>query len=339
MKTTSFVFKILLAFIILMFVKPPAGESGTGGGSGKPITPYKKNEIITEEKVAQIQSLSNHSKAARLPRTIHGLKGITNRFSHFGLYFLQDQETLDFSEDLGAVPENFKFNDCGVKNIRFDRAQSRLYLKGLLQLNDRNKLLNGRYNLKWDRPAEREFRKKFERAVNRIYFSPRMTHQAWFHFAGHSLEGNELKVEFSQIEKITILEVDHSQNKMLLEIEKFPDIDGQELLSSKPTYTELKNDYTTLLKIWINTVNSKAEDLYLASILHKDSPRADDFFGLKKTWFENHEFFAVKEVKIEKLKKGDEITLSYPMDQRNIWFAIPSVIGDKEYPYRVVLLH
>ena len=339
MKTTSSVFKLLLAFIILMFVNPPAGESGSGGGSGKPITPYKKNETITEERIAQIQSLSNRNRAARLPRKIDGFKGTTNRFSPFGLYFLQDQETLDFSEDLGAVPENFRFNDDGVKNIRFDREQSRLYLKGLLQLNDRNKLLNGGYNLKYDQTADREFRKKFNRAVNRLYFFPRMTHQAWFHIAGHSREGDELKVEFSQMDKITILEVDRSRKIILMEIEKFPDITVEELLSVKPTYTELKNNYMLKMKLWVSTVNDKGEDLYLASILQKDSPRADRFFGLNPTWLESHEFFAIEEVKLDKLKKGDEITLSYPMDQRNIWYAIPSVIADKEYPYRVVFKH
>lgn len=339
MKTTSFVFRLLLAFIILMFVNPPAGQSGSGGGSGKPIAPYKKDETITEGRVAQIQSLSNRNKAARLPKKIDGFKGITNMFSPFGLYFLQDQETLGFSEDLGTVPENFRFKDYGVKNIRFDRERSRLYLKGLLQLNDRNKLFNGRYNLKWDQLADWGFRKKFERAVNRLYFLPRMTHQAWFHIAGHSGEGDEIMIKFSQIEKITILEVDHGRKKILLEIEKFPDIDVEELLSLKPTYTGLKNGYTTILKIWVNTVNDKGEDLHLASILHKDSPRADDFTSLKKMWFGSHEFFAIEEVKIDKLKKGDEISLSYPLEQRNIWYAIPSVIADKEYPYRVVLLH
>lgn len=339
MKTTSFVFKLLLAFFIVMFVKLPASESGSGGGSGKPITPYKKDETITKESVAQFQDLSNRNREARLPNKVEGLKGLTGRFSPFGFYYLQDQATLDYSEDLGTVPENFKFNDYGVKNIRFNRERNRLDLKGLLKLNDRNKLHNGRYNLKYDQTADREFRKKFNRAIQRLYFLPRMTDQAWFHIAGHSREGDELMIEFSQIEKITILEVDRSRKKMLLEIEKFPDITVEELLSLKPTYTELKNGYTTVLKAWVNVSNNKGEDLYLASILHKNSPRSEDFFGLNKNWFGSHEFFAIEEVKLEKLKEGDEIALSYPLDQRNIWYAIPSVIEDKEYPYRVVMLH
>ena len=99
-------------------------------------------------------------------------------------------------------------------------------------------------------------------------------------------------------------------------------------------YSELKKNYTTELRLWINTVNDKDEELYLAEITSKDDQNLiDPTAAYHKDWFKDEEYLISYEKKMFEFQKNDEIVFKYA--DKNIWWAIPSVTKDIEYPYRI----
>jgi hypothetical protein len=308
------------------------GICGSGGGSGIPMTPYKKDEIIAEEKVSEIRSISKAIRTAILPKPTDD-SYYDKYFIGTGIIYLQNEKDLQYFEELDNLPDDFKFDDFGVKKISFDKNTNKLVLNGLMSIQERNLLLNRLSN----QTADKDFRKRLRTAVNKLFFLPRMINEVLYYLEGYS-EGNEKQIIYlSEIEKIMILEVDKVHNKLLIEVVKFPDISPNELLSIKPTYTKLKGNYTTELKIWVNSVNEKGEELYIAEAHHKNDPRMDNFFGLNKDWFDEKEYFVGNERKLIKFQKDDEIKFSY--ENKNIWWAIPSVTNDIEYPHRFYFAH
>jgi hypothetical protein len=296
------------------------------------MTPYKKDEIITEEKVSEIRSISRPIRTATLPKTTDDSYD-DKYFIGTGIIYLQNEKHLQYLEEVDNLPNDFKFNNFGVKKISFDKNTNKLVLNGLMSIQERNLLLNRLSNL----TADKDFRKKLRTAVNKLFFVPRMVNEVLYYLEGYS-EGNEKqKIYLSEIEKIKILEIDKAHNKLLIEVEKFPDISPNKLLSIKPTYTKLKENYTTELKIWINSINEKGEELYIAEAHHKNDSRIENFFGLNKDWFDKKENFVIDERKFIKFQKDDEIKFSY--ENKNIWWAIPSVTNDIEYPHRYHFAH
>ena len=332
MKTINFVSKLYILSLTLFFINIPLGICGSGGGSGIPITPFKKNEIITEEKINQIKNINKPVRIALLPKTPDNKYG-DNYLDGAGFIYLKDKKKLQYSEQLDNLPEDFEFDNFGIDKLSFDKISRKLNLNGLMTIQERNKLANGMSTL----TSDRYFSRKLRTAVYKLYFLPRIKDGAVFFIEGYTESGDKQIVYLNELEKLKILKVDKDQDKLLISVVKFPDISPNELLSLKPTYTELKENYSTELKIWVNTKNEKDEKLFIAEIFHKDDQRLDNIFGINMDWFNEKEYFLKTERMMLEFQKHDEIKFWY--ENRNIWWAIPSVTNDIEYPYRYQLAH
>jgi len=97
MKTINFVFKLIIIPLVFSFTHIPIGICGSGGGSGIPITPYKKNQVITEDKILQIKNLNKPVRIALLPKSTDN--NYEDRYlDGVGLIYLQDIEKIQNSE-------------------------------------------------------------------------------------------------------------------------------------------------------------------------------------------------------------------------------------------------
>jgi len=234
---------------------------------------------------------------------------------------------------LDNLPEDFKFDNFGIDKISFDKTSRKLILNGLMTMQERNELTSRMHSL----TSDRGFSTKLEKAIKKLFYLPRIKNGAFFFFEGFSESGEKQSVYLNELEMVKILKIDRDNNKMLISVEKFPNISPNELLTLKPTYSELKGNYSKEIRFWINIKNDKDEKLYLAEVYHKDDQRLNDFFGFNMEWFNEKEYFVMYERKMIDFQKNDEIKFWY--ENRNIWWAIPSVTNDIEYPYRYQLLH
>lgn len=149
-----------------------------------------------------------------------------------------------------------------------------------------------------------------------------------YEFIGEDTANFKMIVDFSVIQSFRIIKFEgglFSENRALVEITIFPNIKPDELLRVKPSYSDLRYNYTTQVRLWLKLQDSRYEELSLIGKSY--SP---DFQVITK---------------IIDLKLYEIIHLGYDSYRQRfdyqyaIWWAVPSVINSFDYPYKLVISH
>jgi hypothetical protein len=134
-----------------------------------------------------------------------------------------------------------------------------------------------------------------------------------YNLSGSDEKGKKLEIDLSEVTQFEVL--GKEGNFLVLEIERFPAITPEELLSKKPTYLELRSKYRKLVVLRIPSKTQKGADLYLIGTME----------GQKQ----------LPITSVENIAQGRAIRLyNYLNDAKTFWWAIPSVYSDPAYPYR-----
>lgn len=153
--------------------------------------------------------------------------------------------------------------------------------------------------------------------------------EPFFKFSGVSESGDKdaTDIDFSVVRSFSLLRVDERlfrKDRALLEIVKFPNILPEDLLSRRPSYSELEEHYTQRVRLWVALEGEKNGELYLVG----------------KKLYERHIYQVL--ARLRDIELNSEVILGYG-DTRvegianpvpTIWWAIDSVIEDESYPYR-----
>jgi len=132
---------------------------------------------------------------------------------------------------------------------------------------------------------------------------------------GVSEDGKELSVPFSEISSLEVL--GHDDGKLVVELRRFPAIEPEELLRRKPTYLELRKEYTKSALLRVVVTNQSGATLHL--IGQKVDRKPESITPLAK------------------IAPGRTVVfLEALFDREAYWWAIPSVTKDPAYPYRVI---
>lgn len=151
-----------------------------------------------------------------------------------------------------------------------------------------------------------------------------------FKFRGVSESGDNgtTDIDFSEVRSFTLLRIDKRlfrRDRALLEIVKFPNILPEDLLSQKPSYSELlEGDYTQRVRLWVILESERNGELCLVG----------------KKLYERDQYQVL--ARLRDIEPNSEVILGYG-DARvegianpvpTIWWATHSVIEDERYPYR-----
>ncbi len=150
--------------------------------------------------------------------------------------------------------------------------------------------------------------------------------EPFFKFKG-VIEGDDTPVEidFSEVDRFFLLKVKKpwfSKDKALLEVIQFPDVSPGDILAKKTSYTELRENYTKKVRLWVK-LEEEGELCLVGKVYGQE-----DYKVLSK---------------LRDIKQNSEVILEYGFFQKepggiqisSIWWAIDSVIKDKKYPYKV----
>jgi len=141
-----------------------------------------------------------------------------------------------------------------------------------------------------------------------------------FIFKGTTEDGAKASIDFSELLSLSV--VQREDVRVLLEVVQFPIITPEELISSKPTYSDLFEHNRKTVRMWVAT-RSAGKDLCLVG---KD---------------ENKRYRVI--AKINQLSTNTKVDLDYgtfvfgDINLPAIWWATESVTRDTKYPYRVVV--
>lgn len=156
-------------------------------------------------------------------------------------------------------------------------------------------------------------------------------------------------VYFSNIESIKLLELKKNiftnvHTKALLEIQIFPNICAEEIFVLQPSYTELKMNYSTKIKLLVDAFDNKHGNLSLIGRKYRNSEyeiidRVVDLPENHTITFD-YDYISTRFINYMNSEKHDIAMLfkdSYfeKLDKKAIWWAIPSVCNSVHYPYRV----
>jgi hypothetical protein len=145
--------------------------------------------------------------------------------------------------------------------------------------------------------------------------SGQITGEVHFAFFGTDEKGSKLEVDFSEVEKFKVLRKDGVI--LVLEIDQFPVITPEELLIKKPSYTELRANYRKSVRLRLSIRAMNGAKLYLVA---------------KRKGNEQLPIVPIEDVEPER-------EIRFSRSEKNLrqalWWAIPSVVSDPAYPYRL----
>ncbi len=145
--------------------------------------------------------------------------------------------------------------------------------------------------------------------------------QPIFEFHGLTESGEEVVIDFSEIGSLSVLKIDNnlfSKDRVLLNIVVFPNITPKELLDINPSFSELEDMYKENIRIWV--------------LLEDDQKGELSFVG--KRWSRDYRVLG----KLRDVKLKSKVYFGYDYTD-DIWWAIQSVIDDKEYPHKQYAAH
>lgn len=132
-----------------------------------------------------------------------------------------------------------------------------------------------------------------------------------------------LVVDFSEIEELSILRTESINSKVraLFKVIAFPNVSVEQLVNERPTYTELKEKYSKTLELWVEIKNTSGELCFAGK---QTAPR-------RVGELTNNILVRFELAGLSRDDRGSEI---WKGSGEGIWWAIPSVIRDRAYPYR-----
>jgi hypothetical protein len=140
-----------------------------------------------------------------------------------------------------------------------------------------------------------------------------------YQLKGEDAGGKPVTVELSDV--LTFSVADFRQGECLLKVTVFPTISVEELLAQNPTYSDLKLRYTREVGIWVKTISDDGR-----------------LFVCGRTWDGKPKLGGL----LTDVKPNAEVELKYGYSRDmggrgTVWYAIQSVIEDRNYPYRVLM--
>ena len=137
-----------------------------------------------------------------------------------------------------------------------------------------------------------------------------------YEFAGATVSGEAIAISFSQIERFTVLSKNHKT--ITLSVTVWPDISPEELLKIQPTYKQLNTGYRREVTVMLNLeFPDGREPAFTGHWGDITLPLGNLRVGATAGFYEGH---------------------PHMMHPLRFWWAIPSVSGGKDYPYRVIPL-
>jgi hypothetical protein len=132
-----------------------------------------------------------------------------------------------------------------------------------------------------------------------------------YELSGTSSSGKAVKVSFSQIESFSV--TSKSDKTLTVSVKVWPDISAKDLLSTQPTYKELRAGYRREIVLEMSLRSTDGRPLAFKNgwII----PLADFLVGTKGDFY------------------AEDPNMAHP---RRFWWAIPSVANDEEYPFRII---
>ena len=146
-----------------------------------------------------------------------------------------------------------------------------------------------------------------------------------FLFSGTTDSGNQVSIDFSEIESFRVVKIKKplfGKDRALVEILRFPFISPQDLLARKPSYSELRQNYTDTVRLWIALEGKGGDELCFVgrNVLSGSGTSNGDY-----------------EV-ITRVRDIEKVDLYQGLPRREtLWWAISSVIADELYPHRVFM--
>jgi hypothetical protein len=136
-----------------------------------------------------------------------------------------------------------------------------------------------------------------------------------FTIEGKDGSNRALTIDLNNVDSVEIREMEPS--RLLLRVTVFPAITPSELLSKQPTYTGLREGFTATHEAWV-----------LADETQQRGP------CIVQRELETEKYLAFLDLRKQKI--GTRVNFSYQTKaaKSSIWWAIPSVVQDPEYPYR-----
>ncbi len=306
---------------------PPA-IADVGGGSGLPVTPYSSDENISVEQVSHWKELS---MTLRIPVDNAVIPVYGNGI---GLFYKKGENlTVNMEENVSNLPAGIKIPDSFKDFVTIDEANKKIILKRPMTLQERNEIINEiwlEYN------PSKHYRQAFdqmEKAIRRLYLRPRFRKEVLFEFRGTDEAGKDVSVDFSVVKSFKIVRTEN--HRALFEIVAFPVITPGKLVELKPSYTELRSGYTRVVRMWIVLQDTDRGSLYIAGVVGREPKVLLERGGYREmcdSWFEDGAYFVESEEIMSHIETGREVVLEY--NANSVWWAIPSVIQDKDYPFR-----
>lgn len=149
--------------------------------------------------------------------------------------------------------------------------------------------------------------------------------EPFFLFSGTTESGNEVGIDFSEIESFRVVEIKKrlfGKDRARVEILRFPNISPQDLLARKPSYSELRQNYTDTVSVWIHLGGEGGGKLcFVGRNVLSDSGSSNGGYEV-----------------IARIRDIEKVDLYQGLPRREaLWWAISSVITDEHYPHRVFM--
>ena len=329
----TFFFSLILSLVTVLFALTSI-LADTGGGSGVPVTPYSNEEKLSVEQVSLWKDLS---RTLRIPAYDNAVISVYG--NGIGLIYKKKDgdTTAEIVEKVPEIPAGIKIPDTFKELLIIDKADRKIVLKRPMTLLQRNEIINEIWLQYNPSKHNRQAFVQMEKAIDRLYLRPRFKKGVFFEFRGADESGKDIAVDFSIVESFKI--VRRENDRALFEVTIFPDITPEKLLNLKPSYTELKDGYTRVVRMWIILNDTARGDLYLAGVVGREPKVMLEISGYREicdSWFENGAYLVKSEEMVSRVETNRKIVLEY--NGNAIWWAIPSVIEDSGYPYRQYFL-
>jgi len=144
-----------------------------------------------------------------------------------------------------------------------------------------------------------------------------------FKFKGVDEQNRQQEIDFADVTSFRLLHVDKKlfgKNEAVLELTIFPALTPQQLLTEKPSYSTLLENYKRIVQLKVMLQNGSDGELCMLGTSYKGN--------VYKVVF-----------RIRDLKPGSEVVLDSPdpWSEQGLWWAIESVTDDPDYPHRMVM--
>jgi hypothetical protein len=149
--------------------------------------------------------------------------------------------------------------------------------------------------------------------------------EPFFFFGGATDSGNEVSIDFSEIESFHIIKIKKPlfrKDRALVQILRFPTISPKDLLARKPSYLELRQNYADTVSVWIHLEEEGGGKLcFVGQNMLSDSGTSTGGYEV-----------------ITRVRDIEMVDLYQGLPRREaLWWAISSVTEDEHYPHRVFM--